>query len=170
VVSISPANSVAVPAKAVLLVSVRAQIHDSLRSIFRDSPWELQEAWTASDGRQTIRRNHHEIPVVICEHSLPDGDWKLVLAELDKVAVRPSLIVSSRLADERLWAEVLNLGAFDLLLGAPFEPEEVLRVTESAWSAWNSAARRSAHVRVGPEPARNLADCVARPLAVGSRI
>jgi hypothetical protein len=72
---------------------------------------------------------------VICEECLPDGDWKNVLTELDKAPVRVTLIVSSRLADERLWAEVLNLGAFDLLRGDPFEPEEVLRVTESAWLA-----------------------------------
>jgi DNA-binding NtrC family response regulator len=113
-------------------------------SLFRGSRWKLQGALTAGDGLKAMRRNHYEIPVVICEHCLPDGDWKLLLAELDKAAVRPSLIVSSRLADERLWAEVLNLGAFDLLLSAPFVPEEVLRVTESAWSAWNSAARNSA--------------------------
>ena len=63
---------------------------------------------------------------------------------MEKVAFRPNLIVSSPRADERLWAEVLNLGAFDLLMGAPFEPEEVLRVTESAWSARNIGARRGA--------------------------
>ena len=43
-----------------------------------------------------IQRDHREIPVVICQHSLPDGDWKLLLTGLDRVAVRPSLIVSSR--------------------------------------------------------------------------
>lgn len=135
------ADSVALPTKAVLLVSAHTGDHNSLESIFRGSPWALQGACTAYDGLKTIRRNHGEIPVVICQHSLPDGDWKFLLAALDQSAVRPRLIVSSRLADDRLWAEVLNLGAFDLLLGAPFEPEEVLRVTESAWSAWHSAAR-----------------------------
>jgi hypothetical protein len=45
------------------------------------------------------------------------------------------VIVSSRLADERLWAEVLNLGGYDVL-GMPFEPEKVLRVADSAWRAW----------------------------------
>jgi DNA-binding NtrC family response regulator len=124
-----------------LLVSSHAGDHDALQSIFRGSRWKLQGARTASEGLKAIRRYHPEIPVVICEHSLPDGDWKLLLAEMDAAAVRPSLIVSSRLADERLWSEVLNLGAFDLLLGAPFEAEEVLRVTEGAWAAWDRAAR-----------------------------
>jgi response regulator RpfG family c-di-GMP phosphodiesterase len=79
---------------------------------------------------------------VICDHCLPDGDWKSVLAELDSVPDHPSFIVSSRLADERLWAEVLNLGAFDLLLGSPFVPEEVLRVTQSASLACNEVGDR----------------------------
>ncbi len=86
-----------------------------------------------------ISRNPHSKFVAICERNLPDGDWKLLLAELEKMPARPSLIVSSRLADERLWAEVLNLGAFDLLLGAPFTAEEVLRVTEDAWGAAHAA-------------------------------
>jgi hypothetical protein len=42
----------------------------------------------------------------------------------------PSLIVFSCLADEFLWAEVLNLGGFDVRM-TPFEPEEVLRVAFS---------------------------------------
>jgi hypothetical protein len=49
----------------------------------------------------------------------------------------PKLIVSSRLADHRLWAEVLNLGGFDLLM-TPFENEEVLRVTRAARNNWGS--------------------------------
>jgi hypothetical protein len=43
--------------------------------------------------------------------------------------------VFSRLADESLWARVLNLGGFDVLM-TPFEAEEVLRVTFAAWSHW----------------------------------
>ena len=82
-----------------------------------------------------ICRNAVRVPVVICDQALPDGGWKSLLAELEWLPLRPSLVVSSRHADLRLWAEVLNLGAHDLLLASPFEPEEVLRVTESAWRA-----------------------------------
>jgi hypothetical protein len=41
------------------------------------------------------------------------------------------LVVASRLADERLWAEVLNLGGHDVL-AMPFDAHEVRRVMESA--------------------------------------
>jgi DNA-binding response OmpR family regulator len=123
-----------------------------------------------SDGLKTIRRNPFEISVVICEHSLPDGDWKLLLTELDRMAVRPSLIVSSHLADERLWVEILNLGAFDLLLGAPFEPDEVARVTQNAWFAWNRAARSETGPPIGAGPAWTLAASPASALLAGGAI
>jgi hypothetical protein len=47
----------------------------------------------------------------------------------------PATKVFSRLADESVWAKVLNLGGFDVLM-TPFEPEDVLRVAFSAWSRW----------------------------------
>ena len=158
------------PPNTILLVSARAEDHDSLPGIFRGSRWKVQGAWTASEGLKMIRRDHGEISVVICEHSLPDGDWRFLLTQMDKMAMRPSLIVSSRLADERLWADVLSFGAFDLLLGAPFEPDEVLRVTESAWSAWNRTARSGAIARIGPGTARPLAGSGPAALVAGSSI
>jgi hypothetical protein len=163
-------DSIAVPTSAVLLVSAGTEDHDSLRDIFHGSNWELRGAWTASEGRKVVQRDHREITVVICQHSLPDGDWKLLLTGLDLLEECPSLIVSSRLADDRLWAEVLNLGAFDLLLGAPFEPEEVLRVTESAWCAQNNAARRRAVRGGGPVIAGNAGHTMAKTLTAGSQI
>ncbi len=120
----------------VLFIGSGADEHTSLRRIFDASPCKFQSSFTAREGLDVLRRNRGgTFSVVICEQNLPDGDWKYVLAELDKMPCRASLIVSSRLADERLWAEVLNLGAFDLVLGDPFEPKEVLHVTESAWRA-----------------------------------
>lgn len=119
----------------VLFISPQNEEHAALRQIFNESPWVLQSSFTRRDGIDLLRRNPPAIRVVICEDCLPDGDWKDLLTEVDKAPVRVNLIVSSRLADERLWAEALNLGAFDFLLGNPFEPEEVLRVTESAWRA-----------------------------------
>ena len=161
---------VALPTNSILLVSPCIEDHVSLESIFRGSRWNLVGACTASDGLRIIHRHHSNIPVVICEHRLPDGDWKLVLGEMDKAEDPPSLIVCSRLADERLWVEVLNFGAFDLLLSAPFVPEEVLRVTESAWSARNRTARPMAVPREASEHALSLPHSGQSALAAGSCI
>jgi hypothetical protein len=124
----------AVPTYEILLVSPRSEDHASLKTIFCGSRWQLREAWTLTEGQRIIRRHHARIPVVICEHRWPDGDWKMLL-ESGLAAARPSYIVCSRLADERLWMEVLNLGAHDLLRCAPFKPQEVLQATESAFAA-----------------------------------
>jgi hypothetical protein len=50
--------------------------------------------------------------------------------------------VSSRLADESLWAEVLNLGGYDLLQ-TPFEPSELFRVLHLAWLSWERERDRT---------------------------
>ena len=71
--------------------------------------------------------------VVIADRRLIDGSsWKDVLTSLDGHADRPQLIVADRLADEALWAEVLNRGGYDLLI-SPFDPGEVQRVVTLAW-------------------------------------
>ena len=41
------------------------------------------------------------------------------------------LIVTSHAGDDALWAEVLNLGGYDVL-AQPFDPSEVARVITSA--------------------------------------
>jgi DNA-binding response OmpR family regulator len=63
---------------------------------------------------------------------------------LDQVTILPdppSFIVTSRLADERLWAEALNFGAFDVL-AKPFDRAEALRVIGAAWRAWGRPVRK----------------------------
>ncbi len=52
----------------------------------------------------------------------------------------PLLIVTSRLADERLWAEALNLGAWDVL-AKPFDADEVIRIVTIACQHWQDRHR-----------------------------
>lgn len=123
-------------ALAVLLVSDLDQDYVSLQHILVESNWQLHRANGLQEGTAFLEKNH--APVVICERDLPDGDWKELLEIMTTLEKRPNLIVSSRLADERLWAEVLNLGGYDVL-PTPFEPDEVFRV---AYLAWQSAKRQ----------------------------
>jgi DNA-binding response OmpR family regulator len=81
-----------------------------------------------------LLRDQH-IPVLLCERDHAGGNWEDLLKATARLPAPPSLIVFSRLADESLWAQVLNLGGFDVLM-TPFEPEEVLRITFAAWSHW----------------------------------
>jgi DNA-binding response OmpR family regulator len=81
------------------------------------------------------------ISVVICETVLPDGSWKDLLASMARAKASSVLVVTSQLADESLWAEVLNLGGYDVL-AQPFDREEVTRVVRSAVRASSDLYRR----------------------------
>ena len=76
--------------------------------------------------------NNLQSGVVISDAELPDGDWKTALNQLASKAVPMPLIVASRLADDELWAEVLNLGGSDVL-ALPFDHGEVIRSVSLAW-------------------------------------
>ena len=89
----------------------------------------------------------HRIPVVFCDS---DADWRGLLDQLRGLPHPPFLIVTSRLADDRLWSEALNLGAYDVL-AKPFDPTEVTRVLTMAWIRWVESATRPLH-RTRPKP------------------
>jgi len=69
--------------------------------------------------------------VVLCDAELPDGGWRDVMRSLGTMGDPPLLIVTARLADNRLWAEVLNEGGHDVL-AKPFRPTEVLQSITSS--------------------------------------
>jgi DNA-binding NtrC family response regulator len=117
----------------VLSVSPLIEDHFSLQAIFNHSKWELHRADCLTSARTILRRR--EIGVVICERDLSPGTWVDMLKELELFPNAPSLIVTSRLADDRLWAEALNLGAYDVL-AKPFERMELVRSVSSAWLHW----------------------------------
>src|SRR4029077_1553816 len=102
----------------VLSVSPHEIDHLSLQAIIGHSKWRL---FTASDLTSAISvLNRHEISVLLCERDLLPGTWIDVLEHIQGLPTAPSLIVASRLADDHLWAEALNLGAWDVL-AKPFD-------------------------------------------------
>ncbi len=119
----------------VLSVSPLAEDYISLRAVFDRSKWNLRKSETLASALPTIRK--YEIGVVICERDLSPGTWIDMLEALNLLRVAPPLIVTSRLADDRLWVEALNLGAYDVL-AKPFERDEVVRSVSLAWSHWRN--------------------------------
>ena len=75
------------------------------------------------------------VPVVISDRNLSDGCWKDVLCAGGSSERPPHLVVASQLADGSLWAEVLNLGGYDVLT-KPFDATEVNRALDSALRNW----------------------------------
>jgi DNA-binding NtrC family response regulator len=108
-----------------------------LSRILSHSAWTLLTAGSVTDARHILRANH--VHVVLSERRLADGDWKAILETINGLEEPPQLVVMSRDGDERLWAEVLNLGAWDVLI-RPFHPKEVYRTIHAAWQ--HGATRR----------------------------
>src|SRR5437588_5727241 len=89
----------------VLLVSADRSDRASLQSIMARTLWNLQVRTNCRDGLTALRQKG--IPVVICDAGKKiNGDWRSLLDGMAHLPTPPKLIVSSRLADERLWAEV----------------------------------------------------------------
>jgi DNA-binding response OmpR family regulator len=95
--------------------------------------WEVAGA-ASVDSAMSLLENG-SIPVVLCEGELGQDSWKALLERLPKLAQPPFLIIGSRTADDLLWAEALNLGAYDVL-AKPLEPTEVMRTLNLAWLRW----------------------------------
>jgi DNA-binding NtrC family response regulator len=123
------------PARIVTVLSVSPLADDyfSLQAFFNHSNWELYRADSLASALAVVRRR--EIGVVICERDSSPGTWIEMLEALRFLQDAPPLIVTSRIADERLWAEALNLGAYDVL-AKPFDRRELVRSVSLAWLHW----------------------------------
>ena len=117
----------------VLSVSPLDEDHSSLQAIISHSKWML---FKARDLVSTLAKlKQHEIAVLLCERDLLPGTWIDVMEHVKAMPNAPSLIVASRLADDRLWCEALTLGAWDVL-AKPFHLTEVIRSVRSGWQHW----------------------------------
>jgi len=125
VLSVSPSK-----ADHAVLCSI---LQDSNPEIDTDCRWMIYPATSAASAEEVL--SGQEIPVVISEDNLFPDTWRAILQHISLLPDPPFLIVASRLADERLWAEALNLGAWDVL-AKPFDAQEVIRVVASAWRHW----------------------------------
>lgn len=109
-----------------------------LSNVISHSAWIHRFARNLKEAREVL--THEDTHVVLCEALLPDGDWKALLDFTTELQTAPELIVLSRRADERLWAKVLNLGAWDLLT-PPFQAKEVYRTIHYAYRHWSDKMR-----------------------------
>jgi DNA-binding response OmpR family regulator len=100
-----------------------------LHDIFRNLGWRLLEAHKRREGLRYLGCS--PVEVVVAERDSPHWDWKEILRDFRRLVRPPRLIVTSRLADDALWSEALNLGAHDVL-AQPFDRDEVERAIASA--------------------------------------
>jgi DNA-binding response OmpR family regulator len=113
-----------------------------IHGVFKRFGWRLFEARSRRRAMKCLERN--PVQVVIAESDVPNWNWKRVLNDLRNLAKPPQLIVTSRTADEALWAEVLNIGGYDVM-AQPFQEYEVERVIASAHRHFDYQPFRAHH-------------------------
>jgi len=113
---------------SLLTVGNQEKTQAFVEKISRNANWNLLSASSNQEANSLIQKN--PVHVVLIEDSA-DCDWRDILRDLNRLDNPPQLVVTSRLADEYLWAEVLNMGGYDVL-AQPLRSEELERVVDAA--------------------------------------
>ena len=113
----------------VLIVSPTEEDQEYLRLLFPRPVWRVLSVGSVRDAAKLLEAR--PIGVVLAEHDLEDGTWSDLLDLAASPPWSPPVVVVSRHADEAMWARVLNLGGYDVLM-KPFDATEVRRVVGMA--------------------------------------
>jgi response regulator RpfG family c-di-GMP phosphodiesterase len=129
----------------VVSVSSTSGDHEELERLLPMPRWRV---YRSSRVRSAVKllRALRLVPILICDANLFPETWQEMLAQIGLLPEPPHLIVASRIADNHLWAEALNLGAYDVL-GKPFDVTELTRSLSLAWLR-TQREQRSAGARV----------------------
>lgn len=110
-----------------------------LRQVFESRCWPLLSVQTLAGAIRAMARCRPSL--LLCDALVDDGDWRSMLAAIVATGSHsPLLIVTSRQVEDNLWAEVLNLGGYDVL-AKPYVADEVIRVVGFAWERAARARR-----------------------------
>jgi len=108
----------------ILSVSPFREDHETLRLFVEPLKVLITEAHSRRDALWIMVSQRFDL--ILCEAHL---NWKDILSYLAEVLDPPRLVITTCM-DERLWAEALNLGGWDVLV-KPFDRAEVRRVVKS---------------------------------------
>ena len=122
----------------VLFVSPHREDATVLSRMLSSLPVRLEHVADLRHARATIHAEAYQ--VILTEATLPDGTWREVLDMVRGVVPAPAVIVTDASADAHFWAEVLNLGAYDLI-AQPFATAEVRRILSYACSRLSDRSR-----------------------------
>ena len=118
----------------VLCVSPLPEDHAALEQMLRGGNRTVDHAANLCGAQHLLKTNPYLL--VICERDIPPESWKDVLVVTASLPQAPFFLVTSIHADDGLWAEALNWGAYDVL-AKPFQAAEVVRVVSMAALHWS---------------------------------
>jgi DNA-binding NtrC family response regulator len=115
----------------ILFVSEHREDARQISRMLLRLPMAIDHAGTLQQARAQLRKDDYN--VLLTEAALPDGSWLDALHLARECQHDLQVIVTDPHADARLWAEALNLGAYDLI-AQPFYEPEVRRILYNACS------------------------------------
>ena len=124
----------------ILAISPFEEDHARLREIFSHTNWKLYSAHTWREAFQVLERV--DISLVICERECPEGNWRELFGRIEEQGNPVPFVVCSESPGLELWAEAINLGAFDVL-AKPFDMVDVLRMVPASWQYYRHQLRRA---------------------------
>ena len=124
--------------KGVLFVSPRREDATTLSRMLGSLSVPIEYVADLAHARVMIRDGNY--PVILTEANLRDGTWLDVLDLACRMTPRSEVIVTDAAADARFWAEVLNMGAYDLI-AQPFATGEVQRILSNACARASSSTK-----------------------------
>ena len=127
----------------ILFVSGRHDDARRLSQMLDTLPLLLDHVESLDQARTKLQQSDYS--VVLTEAALPDGNWLDMLHLARLLPQELEVIVTDPHADALFWAEVLNLGAYDLV-SQPFYAPEVRRILYNACSRREPQLHRMATV------------------------
>jgi DNA-binding NtrC family response regulator len=121
----------------ILFISGRTEDAQRLSHMLRSLPLVLTHVSSLWQARARLQTE--EFDLILTEAALPDGNWVDALHLAREIPREIQVIVTDPQADARFWAEVLNLGAYDLVTQPFYEPE-VRRILYNACTKWDAPA------------------------------
>ena len=115
----------------ILFLSGRCEDARQISQMLMPLPVAIDHAGSLQQARAKLRKEDYE--VILTEAALPDGSWLDALHLARECPRELQVIVTDPHADARLWAEALNMGAYDLI-AQPFYEPEVRRILCNACS------------------------------------
>jgi len=112
-----------------VLVVMPSQRRLGLLPILEQSGMEVYVVGNFRDAQQKLADQSYDLLFVDAE--LPGGSWQHLVEAVCTSGKNCAVIVCSRCGDERLWAEVLQCGAYDLI-PEPYDEQEVARIAQCA--------------------------------------
>ncbi|MBI3895194.1 MAG: response regulator [Acidobacteria bacterium] len=128
--------------KTQVLVVSTVERRQRLLPVLERNELEISVASSLEEARQKLSGSTpYDLLLVDAEQS--DGSWMDLLQFVENEGKSCEVIVFARCGDERLWAEVLQSGAHDLLV-EPYEQQDVPRVIEGALQNQSTRSERNA--------------------------